>query len=299
MLNQKIHAILALTRWKEHTINTLILTLLGVFIANGHLGIRIVLVYFANWLAMAFPYIINDVEDADDDALDPKKVLRNPISNKSLTKGEGYLVALFTSSLALCLYVLIAVTLDSYWTLGIGVVIIFFAFVYSWKKIRLKSWPILDLVSHGFMLSAGHFLAAYFAFSESIRFEMLLLAAVTYLISIRGDLENENRDFEIDKLTKIQNTVQLIGNIKISRILQAIVAYSSIISVIVAVVVLAGKDLVRFLLAYISCFTISVLFYWLTKLFTKQKMHKQYLLEFAAQSGVIILLIILLVLSKR
>src|SRR3990170_327081 len=69
-----------------------------------------------------------------------------------LTRYKEYLAFVVVTSL------LGAAAVTGWICLGTG-------FLYSWKKIRLKSIPVLDILSHGFMLAGLQFLAAVYAFS--------------------------------------------------------------------------------------------------------------------------------------
>src|SRR5690606_41448835 len=51
---------------------------------NHPLDLRLVAVTAANILAVAYAFMINDIEDAPDDALDPARAAKNPITSGRL-----------------------------------------------------------------------------------------------------------------------------------------------------------------------------------------------------------------------
>ena len=116
---QKIKAILKLTRWREHVAFTIPLTVVGGMLAihlNAlTLDARLILVTIANILAMCFAFMVNDVVDAPDDAMNPRKKLRNPVSNGTLTLTEANIATYGTMAVAFVLYLL-----AGGWALGLG-----------------------------------------------------------------------------------------------------------------------------------------------------------------------------------
>lgn len=222
-MKKKLLGAKALLRLSASFPNALVLTLVGILVSGGHLGFLALAVFIANWLTPAFACAINDVEDAEDDMMEPKKAKRNPICNGMLTKKEGYIISLSYGFIAAIIYVIIGIWVKNIEVVLFGVGGVIVSFLYSWKPVRLKSIPIIDLFAHGYMLSTAQFLVANLAFNPTFSPIGIILVVASYLISIHGDLENENRDFEVDKKAKINNTAQLIGNYKVSRIVQYII----------------------------------------------------------------------------
>ena len=99
-----IGGLIRLTRYKEFIAFVIITTLLGSIAADATFGWRLILVLVANWLAVGFAFMINDVEDAEDDALNPKKINRNPVSCKDLSERNGYIASFIIAGLALIAY---------------------------------------------------------------------------------------------------------------------------------------------------------------------------------------------------
>ena len=71
---------------------------------------KTVVIFFANLFLTAFGYVINDVEDAEDDYHDIEKRKRNPISNGEVTKNQSYVLSLFLMSVGLILLTFINIS---------------------------------------------------------------------------------------------------------------------------------------------------------------------------------------------
>lgn len=201
-------ALIELSRWKEHLLFSFPLTLLGGIIAfsNGApLDARLIFVVLANISVVAYAFVINDIEDAPDDARDKKKKLRNPVSAGRLKKGEAYNFAKALAIVALFFYALTNLT-----TLILGIITLLLSHLYSWRPVRLKAYPITDLISHSLMLSGLLILAGFTAFSGQIEHVWLVVASVT-LFSVYGQMHNQLRDYEVDCKAGLKNTTILVG----------------------------------------------------------------------------------------
>ena len=206
MTNKTVLGLLKISRVDEYFWVVIITTVLGVIAASGHFGLNFILALLANWLVAGFAFIVNDVEDADDDAMDSSKINRNPVSCKLISKKTGYLFCLTTAVLAIA--ILAFINLPSLTT---GILTLILGFLYSFKRVRLKSVPVLDLLTHSLMLAGMQVLLVYLAFSAtSVNKVVLPFVAVT-LISMYGALHNQLRDEVVDGKTKINNTAKLIG----------------------------------------------------------------------------------------
>lgn len=220
---QKIKAILALTRWNEIWDYTLATTLLAAVFAGVEWQWRIILIFLTNMLGQFFAFMINDIEDADDDALNPRKLKRNPVSNKSLSKKEAYWYAGITALLTTILFGVIASRYNTGAVIIIAITTLGTMFGYSSKLIRFKSMPVMDFLSHIYMLAGAPYLLAYFCFRSDMDTIGAIGLAIVSVISSYGMLENQIRDYATDKLTNIKNSTWYIG-LKASKALRAIFA---------------------------------------------------------------------------
>lgn len=206
---EKSAAVIRLTRWREHVPFTIPLTVVGAMLAiNSHqlvLDWRLLFVTLANILAMCFAFMINDVIDAPDDALNPKKKARNPISSGILSCREGMWLSGLTFAVALMLY-----ASGGGWAFSIGTLTLVLCFVYSMPPFRLKARPVTDVTSHALMLSGLLVMAGYFTYHNAPGAAWLvILSAICF--SAGGQFYNQIDDYEVDKAAGLKNTVVLLG----------------------------------------------------------------------------------------
>jgi 4-hydroxybenzoate polyprenyltransferase len=208
-VRQQIEGLVKLTRWKEYLPFVIPLTLLGALLsARPHqtpLDLRLAAVIVANILAVAYAFMINDIEDAPDDARDPERAARNPISSGHIGVRLGYAACRLVAGVTLILYALGGL---SVFLIGAGT--LFLAHLYSWRLVRLKAWPVTDIVSHSLMLSGLLVLAGYFLYDTQPGIVWYVAAAVTF-VSVYGQLYNQLRDYEMDKAAGLKNTAIILG----------------------------------------------------------------------------------------
>jgi len=159
--------------------------------------------------------VFNDLEDAEDDYHDVEKRMRNPIASGEITRRQSYLFNLFLLSVGLLLLLSIG---PFVFLLGINYA--FVGFVYSWRSLRLKSRPILDLVSHVLFLGVLQFLTTYAALRPLDLFVVPFLMIIVPF-SLMNEIIHEMKDFDVDKKTKINNTVQRFEGFDITKLIVA------------------------------------------------------------------------------
>ncbi len=208
----KTVSLIRLTRWKEFVPFTVPVTVFAALLSGQPLDWRLAAVTVANILAVAYAFMINDIEDAPDDSRDPARAARNPIAMGELSIRSGWVASVLVALLSLVLY-----AFGGWWVLGIGVLTVLLSHFYSWKPIRLKAWPVADVTSHSLMLSGLLFLAGYFTYDVNPGWVWLVMLAVT-LISIYGQLYNQLRDYETDKAAGLHNTAIIVGE-RMTRLL--------------------------------------------------------------------------------
>jgi 4-hydroxybenzoate polyprenyltransferase len=220
----RLNAVLRLARWKEHILFTLPLTVLGVNMAVYANDLALTVDYrlpallVGNILAVTCAFMINDVEDAPDDAREAARAARNPVSGGELTPREGWAASLVTALLALGCYAFLP--LEAFLT---GALTVILAFLYSWRGVRLKAWPVIDVVSHVLLLSALLFLAGYLAY-HSAPGEVWLVAVGVALVSAYGQLYNQLRDYAMDRAAGLRNTASILGPRHTRRLMYAALA---------------------------------------------------------------------------
>jgi 4-hydroxybenzoate polyprenyltransferase len=209
---QTISATISLTRWREHVPFVIPLTILGSILGAHTAGrvfdMRIILVMMANILAVAYAFMINDIEDAEDDARDPSRAHKNVVSSGGLEVSKAYFACLVVAAFALLLY-----SAGGFLVIILGIVTLLLSHFYSSPPIRLKAWPVTDIVSHSLMLSTLLFLAGFYTYSQTPGASWWIITAAT-CVSAYGQLYNQLRDFVADKKAGLKNTAILLGKRK-------------------------------------------------------------------------------------
>ena len=205
----KLAALPRFSRWREHVPFTIPLTLTGGLLALESAGesadARLFVVLAANILAMCFAFMLNDVEDAPDDARDSAKRAHNVISAGRLTRREGMAVSAATFAISLLLY-----ALAGGWALIMGGLTLALCYLYSARPFRFKARPLTDFLSHALMLS-GLLVAVGYAAYGSDPGEVWLVVAAASLFSAYGQFYNQVEDFAVDKAAGLRNTAVLLG----------------------------------------------------------------------------------------
>lgn len=224
--SSQIQGLIQLTRWKEYIGFTVPLTVLGALMAvqqeGAPLDWRLVAVTLATFLVVAYAFIINDIEDAPDDALEESRRQRNPVSAGRVSLRVGYMALAVVALVTLGLY-----ALAGSYAFVIGAVTLVISHLYSWRKVRLKAWPITDIVSHSLMLSGLLFLAGYFTYGVNPGVIWFIFLGVT-LFSSYGQLYNQLRDFAVDKEAGLHNTAILLGERNAKGLMYAMVLLAAI-----------------------------------------------------------------------
>lgn len=207
--DSKFVAVIRLSRWREHVPFTIPLTIFGGLLAlepeAAAADWRLFAVLAGNVLAMSFAFMLNNIEDARDDALDPQKKRQNVISSGLLSRREGIGLTIIAFAIALGLYMACGVL-----TLVIGGVTLALCYLYSAHPFRFKARPLTDVVSHALMLSGLLVAVGYFTYGAEPR-EVWLVIAAASLFSAYGQFYNQVVDYEVDKEAGLKNTAVLLG----------------------------------------------------------------------------------------
>jgi len=217
MTRDQINGLIQLTRWREYVPFVVPLTIIGALIAARPHGTlldwRLVAVTLANILAVAYAFMINDIEDAPDDARDPERAARNPITTGRIPAKLGYTACRLIAIATLLLY-----ACGGMWVLVIGIATLLLSHLYSWRPVRLKAWPVTDILSHSLMLSGLLLLAGYFIYHDRPGIVWFVAGAAT-LVSVYGQLYNQLRDYDMDKAAGLYNTAIILGEANTRRVM--------------------------------------------------------------------------------
>jgi 4-hydroxybenzoate polyprenyltransferase len=84
--------------------------------------------------------------------------------------------------------------------------------------VRFKSIPIVDMISHILCLGVLQFFTVYLTFKS---FDLFLIPFLMIIIpfSLMVEIFYELKDYNVDKKTSIQNTVQKFGRFNVRRLL--------------------------------------------------------------------------------
>jgi 4-hydroxybenzoate polyprenyltransferase len=201
----RLSGLLRLSRWREHVPFTVPATLLGVNMAGRAADGRVLIVTAANILAVAFAFMVNELEDAPDDAREPQRAARNAISCGAITPRAGWEGTVLVAALAAGLFA--ALRREA---LAAGVLTLMLGFLYSWRGVRLKALPVIDVVSHALMLSSLLFLTGHLVYDVSPGRAWWAAVGVG-LVSAYGQLYNQLRDYDMDRVAGLRNTASILG----------------------------------------------------------------------------------------
>jgi 4-hydroxybenzoate polyprenyltransferase len=208
------------------------------------------IVFFSNLLLTAFGYMYNDLEDAEDDYHDLEKRGRNPIASGEVTRGQSYAFNFLLLVVGLSLLLLISVQV---FLAGLALALV--GFLYSWRRLRLKSMPVLDLVSHVFFLGALQFLITYMSFRPLDWFVIPFLMVIIPS-SMINEMLHEMSDFEVDSLTSVNNTIQRFKRSDVDRLMALLVLVSVVGASIIIFSLPLGNGVYNLLLSLLAGFAV-------------------------------------------
>ncbi len=195
-----------LTRFNEYVYFVIFTTLLGVTAADGYLNWRFPIILTANWLAVGFAFMINDIEDAPDDVLAAEKANRNPVSAGLISPSAARTATVAIGLLSAGLFVTLGIR-----TMIFGWLSLILGFIYSYRGIRLKTIAFIDFLSHCLMLAGLQYLSGYFTFSDTLNKGWFWPLLFVSAISIYGELFNEMRDIVGDRQAHLRHTAIVLG----------------------------------------------------------------------------------------
>ncbi|WP_227267769.1 UbiA family prenyltransferase [Roseobacter weihaiensis] len=172
--------------------------------SNSSLSILLLLL-ISNIGCLAFAFAFNDLQDIEDDRKSLRGCTRNPLTAGRLSLRSAILICVF------CLLASMTASAALGWKAFLANLIgISLAFLYSWRFVRLKAIPVLDVVSHGFFIGTLQFWVALFAVDGQIGDPWaIVLGGAFFMISCLSDLNNEIRDYDADREAGLQNLLSL------------------------------------------------------------------------------------------
>ena len=183
---KRVQAFLQLIRPKDFLFLVLAYSLLGITVAQGEFGTRFILLCAANFCAVAFSFIYNQLADAPADTFDENASSSNPIAQGKVLPAAAAAAAFVSAALALALFGLLDWRL-----LPVGLILLSLGALYSSPGTRVRGISMLDLAGHSWLLAPAVSASGYLAFQPRFTSELLfLLLAVTFL-SLLGEITRE------------------------------------------------------------------------------------------------------------
>ena len=201
--------ILSLMRLEAYMPICFFSTLVGLHISGStHSLISLLTIGFANTFVMVATCAFNDAEDIPED----KHVLstRNVIALGKASRFTGYIVAAVAAAISFILSIFAGVI--------VCLIILAFlvtTFLYSWRPVRLKGIPFLDLCTH-FIMGGLMFLSSAWSSQEGIIWKnhVLLICLLSSLGVTLALLAHQLFDYEDDLAANIRTTVVVLGKRK-------------------------------------------------------------------------------------
>lgn len=156
------------------------------------------------FLYMASIYLANNISDIDGDKINPNKINKNILVKKHIDTRLLNLSLLILLFLAI-IYSFILPPLGQ----EIYIISLLLGIFYSFKPLRFKEKPFLDLFSHSIFFGIGLIL---FTSQFNLNFKTTLIILIIAIYSIILELRNEIEDYEYDKNAGYTTTVVSIGS---------------------------------------------------------------------------------------
>ena len=230
-LKKIIQGVVKLAHFEEYFYTISIATLLGISAANGCLDWRFLILFPANWLAVGFAYMVNDIENAPNDALKSSMTKPNPVSLGWLSSRT----ARYAAFLIVIIVVILAVLLGK-WPLIFLTSSLLLGFLYSYRGTLLKNIRLFDIIVHSLAFAGLQFLTGYFSYSSHFQPNWFWPFSFILSMSVLSALNQQTRNIESDRIQH-QNTSKFLGK-RTSQILKVIIlvfcAFSAVVSLIIS-----------------------------------------------------------------
>jgi len=204
----------------------------------------------AVYCVLAFSFVYNDIVDREDDKHSPYKPIsikefyeaslgikkqdgvkrfENPFSFGVMNVSGGYILMAVFAVLALVL----SFGFGGGWGVLITALTLVLGIVYSGiGSVRVKSVPVLDILSHALLLAGFPVLIYYTMDITKLTAGSFLIFLGAAIGSLGGSFHNQYRDFEDDQASGIKNSSSIVGRNRSRVIGLAAYAIAAILIVI-------------------------------------------------------------------
>lgn len=166
---------------------------------------------------LAFSFSINNCFDANCDALQKEKLVNNPVARGSISFKESLILSLCMAVAGLLLaYLWFRSCFLPYFSL------VLLAGTYSAPPLRLKSIPLVDLISHGLFFGALLYFYGHIVASGNLSYEAILIGMLIFIYSATLELRNHIEDIQTDLSSGTRTTACWLGYEKSRRLLEAL-----------------------------------------------------------------------------
>lgn len=153
---------------------------------------------------VAYSFAINNCFDVDTDARNPQKRAKNPIANGELSFAAGVISSLLIALTGLGFAYLTNPVMFAIYSTMLGM-----STFYSIPP-RLKTRPIVDVLSHGFFFGALPFLFGAYLDGVLSKPEIIISVALA-LHSFAMEIRNHLEDYESDFKANLKTTPIILG----------------------------------------------------------------------------------------
>lgn len=246
------HGLVRLTRAREHLPFVVPISLMGSLLgasqSETQLDWRFLVVTLANVLAVTYAFMINDIEDSEDDSTAPESAARNAVSSGIVSPRLGWGASAVVFGVSLVLYGLVGGR-----SLILGAAILAISHFYSWRLIRLKSLFLLDVLSHALMLGGLLMLSSFYAYSTRPGWGWAVMLAIT-LFSAYGQLYNQIRDYRTDRAVGLRTTTVELGARRATWVMYGLLGLSGLFFM---VAIAKGQFPLAMLVTFSAVFALS------------------------------------------
>ncbi len=229
-MKKTLQGLVKLAHFNDYFYSVSIATLLGITAAKGYLDWRFLILFPANWLAVGFSYMVNDIESAPHDAFHPSRITPNPVALGLLSPRTARIAAILVAIVVVALFSLLGL-----WPLVAGSFSLLLGFLYSYRGTRLKSIHLFDLIVHCLAFAGLQYLTGYLTYSSRLQQNWFWPFSFVISLSIISVLNQQFLNIDKDK-TQRQNTSKFLGK-RTSQILKIIMlvlcSFSAVVSLII------------------------------------------------------------------